>query len=113
MKCLASTQGPKIRVNAILPGLLLTEWVNETKLWSFCRTKISIGRKLLPRKDTSHERQGLFEAGGKSSFRASMESTTKAVRLFLKTVRTPLLQQQGIARSLAKTSRSVSSSCGN
>jgi NAD(P)-dependent dehydrogenase (short-subunit alcohol dehydrogenase family) len=29
MKCLASTQGPKIRVNAILPGLLLTEWVCE------------------------------------------------------------------------------------
>ena len=27
VKCLASTQGPKIRVNAILPGLLLTEWV--------------------------------------------------------------------------------------
>ena len=27
MKCLAATQGPKIRVNAIAPGLLLTEWV--------------------------------------------------------------------------------------
>jgi len=27
MKCLAKTQGPKIRVNAVLPGLLLTEWV--------------------------------------------------------------------------------------
>lgn len=26
MKCLAATQGPKIRINAILPGLLLTEW---------------------------------------------------------------------------------------
>ncbi|KAK5031895.1 hypothetical protein LTS07_004516 [Exophiala sideris] len=26
MKCLASTQGPKVRVNAVLPGLLLTEW---------------------------------------------------------------------------------------
>ncbi|KAL8929360.1 MAG: hypothetical protein Q9172_000533 [Xanthocarpia lactea] len=26
MKCLAATQGPKIRVNAILPGLLLTDW---------------------------------------------------------------------------------------
>jgi len=26
MKCLAATQGPKVRVNAILPGLLLTEW---------------------------------------------------------------------------------------
>ncbi|KAI9664757.1 MAG: hypothetical protein M1821_006205 [Bathelium mastoideum] len=26
MKCLASTQGPKLRVNAVLPGLLLTEW---------------------------------------------------------------------------------------
>ena len=29
VKCLASTQGPKVRVNAILPGLLLTEWVKE------------------------------------------------------------------------------------
>lgn len=27
MKSLAYTQGPKIRINAILPGLLLTEWV--------------------------------------------------------------------------------------
>ena len=32
MKCLASTQGPKVRVNAILPGLLLTEWVKELDL---------------------------------------------------------------------------------
>lgn len=28
MKCLAQTQGPKIRVNSVLPGLLLTEWVS-------------------------------------------------------------------------------------
>jgi NAD(P)-dependent dehydrogenase (short-subunit alcohol dehydrogenase family) len=27
MRCLASTQGPKIRVNAVLPGFLSTEWV--------------------------------------------------------------------------------------
>jgi NAD(P)-dependent dehydrogenase (short-subunit alcohol dehydrogenase family) len=27
MRCLASTQGPKVRVNAVLPGLLLTDWV--------------------------------------------------------------------------------------
>lgn len=26
MKCLAQTQGAKVRVNAILPGLLMTEW---------------------------------------------------------------------------------------
>jgi hypothetical protein len=26
-KCLAKTQGPKVRVNAVCPGLLLTEWV--------------------------------------------------------------------------------------
>ena len=32
VKCLASTQGPKVRVNAILPGLLLTEWVKEPDL---------------------------------------------------------------------------------
>lgn len=28
MKCLANTQGPKCRVNAVLPGLLLTDWGN-------------------------------------------------------------------------------------
>ncbi len=32
VKCLASTQGPKVRVNAILPGLLLTEWVKDPDL---------------------------------------------------------------------------------
>jgi len=26
MRCLASTQGPKVRVNAVLPGFLRTEW---------------------------------------------------------------------------------------
>ncbi|KAF2223642.1 hypothetical protein BDZ85DRAFT_261949 [Elsinoe ampelina] len=26
MKCLAKTQGEKVRINAVLPGLLLTEW---------------------------------------------------------------------------------------
>lgn len=30
MKCLAFTQGPKIRINAVLPGLLLTEWVSTS-----------------------------------------------------------------------------------
>lgn len=30
MKCLAKSQGAKVRVNAILPGLLLTEWVSST-----------------------------------------------------------------------------------
>jgi NAD(P)-dependent dehydrogenase (short-subunit alcohol dehydrogenase family) len=29
MKSLAKTQGPKVRVNAIAPGLLLTEWVSD------------------------------------------------------------------------------------
>ena len=27
MKTLAETQGPKVRINAVLPGFLLTEWV--------------------------------------------------------------------------------------
>ena len=26
MKCLAASQGSKLRINAVLPGLLLTEW---------------------------------------------------------------------------------------
>lgn len=29
MKCMAATQGPKIRVNAVLPGWLDTEWVSH------------------------------------------------------------------------------------
>lgn len=33
MKNLAFTQGPKIRVNAILPGLMLTEWVCSSILF--------------------------------------------------------------------------------
>lgn len=30
VKCLAVTVGPKIRVNTVLPGLLLTEWVSTS-----------------------------------------------------------------------------------
>lgn len=26
MRCMAATQGPKVRVNAVLPGFLRTEW---------------------------------------------------------------------------------------
>ena len=41
VKCLASTQGPKVRVNAILPGLLLTEWVRELDLMA-CRFPVDV-----------------------------------------------------------------------
>ena len=26
MRCIAATHGPSVRINAVLPGLLLTEW---------------------------------------------------------------------------------------
>ena len=29
MKCLANTQGEKVRINAVLPGIMLTEWGNR------------------------------------------------------------------------------------
>jgi NAD(P)-dependent dehydrogenase (short-subunit alcohol dehydrogenase family) len=29
MKCIAKSQGKKLRMNAVLPGLLLTDWGNE------------------------------------------------------------------------------------
>ena len=35
MQCLASSQGPKVRVNAVCPGLLLTDWVNVSLLARF------------------------------------------------------------------------------
>lgn len=31
VKCLAVSVGPKIRVNTVLPGLLLTEWVRSPR----------------------------------------------------------------------------------
>jgi NAD(P)-dependent dehydrogenase (short-subunit alcohol dehydrogenase family) len=31
MRCLANTQGSKVRINAVLPGLLLTDWVWNAK----------------------------------------------------------------------------------
>jgi NAD(P)-dependent dehydrogenase (short-subunit alcohol dehydrogenase family) len=33
VKCMAGTQGPKIRVNAVLPGWLRTEWVSRMSFW--------------------------------------------------------------------------------
>lgn len=29
MKCVALTHGPVLRINAVLPGLMLTDWGNE------------------------------------------------------------------------------------
>jgi len=29
LRCLAATQGKNVRTNAVLPGLLLTDWVRE------------------------------------------------------------------------------------
>jgi NAD(P)-dependent dehydrogenase (short-subunit alcohol dehydrogenase family) len=50
MKCLAFTQGPKTRVNAILPGLLLTEWVCEAPTL-LNRGLTSPGVEIFPSKD--------------------------------------------------------------
>ena len=38
VKCLGATQGPKIRVNTVLPGLLLTEWVCAAPFLDLCRS---------------------------------------------------------------------------
>ena len=35
LKGLAASQGPKLRINAILPGLLKTEWVHLHNLSAF------------------------------------------------------------------------------
>jgi NAD(P)-dependent dehydrogenase (short-subunit alcohol dehydrogenase family) len=32
VKCMAGTQGPRVRVNAVLPGWLATEWVSNFRL---------------------------------------------------------------------------------
>jgi len=46
MRCLAQTQGPKIRVNAVLPGLMLTDWGNK-----FGAERIKQTKEMVPLKD--------------------------------------------------------------
>jgi len=41
MRCLAQTQGPKIRINAVLPGLLLTEWVGDAIVGEYFSLKLT------------------------------------------------------------------------
>ena len=49
MRCLAATQGSKLRINAVLPGLLLTEWglrysedrINALKDKAVLKTEVS------------------------------------------------------------------------
>lgn len=51
MKCLAFTQGPKIRVNAVLPGLLLTEWGQKYP----AEAKVAIKERAALKKETGLE----------------------------------------------------------
>ena len=46
VKCLAVTVGPKIRVNTVLPGLLLTEWVSFSR--SLLKTLVCIIHTPMP-----------------------------------------------------------------
>lgn len=50
MRCLASTQGPKVRVNAVLPGLLRTEWVS-------CCFLLWFRMRLIGNRDSSMEKK--------------------------------------------------------
>ena len=52
MKCIAKTQGPKLRINAVLPGLLMTDW---GKRYSDDRVKALKEASAL-KKDVSHFR---------------------------------------------------------
>ncbi|KAJ5195070.1 Short-chain dehydrogenase/reductase SDR [Penicillium cinerascens] len=64
MKCLAQTQGPKVRVNAVLPGLLLTEWGQR-----FSSDKIEgwKGRTALKRLPEVEDTADLYIATAKNS----------------------------------------------
>ena len=64
MKCLASTQGPKVRVNAILPGLLLTEWVSINGFSCVLGADTDLGRQLHTGEASGGERQSLPKERG-------------------------------------------------
>jgi NAD(P)-dependent dehydrogenase (short-subunit alcohol dehydrogenase family) len=67
VKCLAVTVGPKIRVNTVLPGLLLTEWVCTP--YSFqdasrdmADTRCNLGQQVSRRAHPAHKGHGGVEA---------------------------------------------------
>ncbi len=64
MKCLASTQGPKVRVNAILPGLLLTEWVRIRERPCVLKTDADSGRQIPTGEASRVEKQSLPQKRG-------------------------------------------------
>ena len=66
MKCLAKSQGPKIRINAILPGLLLTEWVSRTcSALGLMNTENLPGSTLLARSNRRLDKCDNPQASGK------------------------------------------------
>ncbi|KAA6410332.1 MAG: alcohol dehydrogenase [Lasallia pustulata] len=64
MKCLASTQGPKIRINAVLPGLLLTEWGSR---FGPERIKATEDRAVLKRATDLEDTADAFVAAAKNT----------------------------------------------
>ncbi|MCJ1299270.1 hypothetical protein MMC08_002062 [Hypocenomyce scalaris] len=64
MKCLASTQGPKIRINAVLPGLLMTEWGAQ---FSSERVKAMEDRAVLKKVTGLEDTADAFVAAAKNS----------------------------------------------
>lgn len=70
MKCLAATQGPEVRVNAVLPGLLLTEWVSKDSQDDMQRysTEIRKGSEFHSRKSPRCQRQIFAQEGSLSTY---------------------------------------------
>lgn len=62
MKCIAKTQGPKLRINAVLPGLLLTDWGN---LYSEEKQKALKGAAALQQEVCSRSTALLLENGAR------------------------------------------------
>jgi len=52
MKALAASQGPKTRVNAVLPGLLLTEWVCPRNVHARTTADVFAGKEIPTRENT-------------------------------------------------------------
>lgn len=65
VKCLGATQGPKIRVNTVLPGLLLTEWVGDAPLLRCVRIAdidCAVGKEVLHRDNRIYKGEGGTQA---------------------------------------------------
>ncbi len=97
VKCLAATQGPKIRVNAILPGLLLTEWVGAVGKSMSLRLMFQKGANFTPEQIQGAKDKAYLKMEVRGHDYCIRITANDASRRTLRTAQTDMLPQRRMA----------------